>query len=71
MSLEVAKVIHHVQANHDIPAPVIASALAMICGLICLALGLLRVGFLLEFIPGTLNAYAKPHSFSKTNLMTV
>jgi solute carrier family 26 (sodium-independent sulfate anion transporter), member 11 len=52
MSLEVAKVIHHVQTTHDIPAPVIASALAMICGLICLALGLLRIGFLLEFIPG-------------------
>ncbi|RPA73444.1 sulfate permease [Ascobolus immersus RN42] len=51
MSLEVAKVIHHVQEHHDYAAPVIASALAMICGLICLALGLLRIGFLLEFIP--------------------
>ncbi|KAA8894621.1 sulfate permease [Sphaerosporella brunnea] len=53
MSLEVAKVIAHVQAKvgHAYTAPEIATALAFICGVICLVIGLARVGFILEFIP--------------------
>jgi sodium-independent sulfate anion transporter 11 len=54
MSLEVGKVIHHVKevtgdtySNADI-----ATALAFISGIICLGIGLLRCGFILEFIPG-------------------
>ncbi|KAJ5783056.1 hypothetical protein N7457_004830 [Penicillium paradoxum] len=38
-------------AHPEIPAPVIASALAIICGAIVLFLGLLRLGFIVDFIP--------------------
>lgn len=54
MSLEVSKVIAHVQSQPggDIySAPVIATALAFITGFIVLALGLLRLGWLVEFVP--------------------
>lgn len=54
MSLEVSKVIAHVQGAEggaDIPSVVIASALALICGCIVLGIGLLRLGWLVEFIP--------------------
>ncbi|BGP31228.1 Sulfate permease 2 [Rhodotorula toruloides] len=53
MSLQVSKVIKHVQAKPDganIPANVIATALALICGIIVTGLGLLRLGWIVEFI---------------------
>lgn len=54
MSLEVGKVIHHVQSQTggDVyTAPEIATALAFITGMIVLGVGLLRLGWLVEFIP--------------------
>jgi solute carrier family 26 (sodium-independent sulfate anion transporter), member 11 len=54
MSLEVGKVISHVQSQTggDIyTAPEIATALAFITGMIVLGVGLLRLGWLVEFIP--------------------
>ncbi|CAI7577828.1 unnamed protein product [Penicillium viridicatum] len=45
-------IIIKVQAVHpEIPPPVLASALAIICGAIVLFLGLLRLGFIVDFIP--------------------
>ncbi|KAF7521042.1 hypothetical protein PCG10_008612 [Penicillium crustosum] len=45
-------IIIKVQAVHpEIPPPVLASALANICGAIVLFLGLLRLGFIVDFIP--------------------
>jgi sodium-independent sulfate anion transporter 11 len=38
------------KTNKDIPGPVIASALAVICGSIILFLGLARLGFIVELI---------------------
>lgn len=54
MSLEVAKVVAHVKekTGDTYSNPEIATALALICGAICLGIGLLRLGFVLEFIPG-------------------
>lgn len=54
MSLEVAKVIAHVKekTGGEYTNPEIATALGFMCGLICLGIGLLRIGFILEFIPG-------------------
>ncbi|KAK4057854.1 Sulfate permease 2 [Microbotryomycetes sp. JL221] len=54
MSLQVSKVISHVQdqAGGDVySGPVIASTLALICGIITIGIGLLRIGWLVEFIP--------------------
>lgn len=52
MSLQVFHVIQHVQAHSkEWPAYVIASALAFLCGVITLGIGLLRLGFIIEFIP--------------------
>ncbi|GAA6058666.1 hypothetical protein JCM10212_004077 [Sporobolomyces blumeae] len=54
MSLEVARVIAHVQGSEGgdvFSAPEIATALAFLCGLIVLGIGLLRLGWLIEFIP--------------------
>ena len=53
MSLEVAKVIAHVkkETGDAYTNPEIATALAFICGFICLGIGLLRIGFIVEFIP--------------------
>ncbi|KAF9483785.1 sulfate permease [Pholiota conissans] len=53
MSLTVSQVIKHVNAHHpnEWPAPQIASVLAFICGFIVLGIGLLRIGWLVEFIP--------------------
>jgi len=51
MSLEVSKVIKHVQeqpGGADIPGNVIATALALICGAIVLVIGLLRLGWIVE-----------------------
>lgn len=53
MSLEVAKVIAHVQerTGDQYTNAQIASALAIICGIISAGIGFLRIGFILEFIP--------------------
>lgn len=54
MSLQTANVIRSVMDSvgpDKYTAPVIASALAFICGVICLGIGLLRLGWLVEFIP--------------------
>ncbi|SOV03745.1 probable Sulfate permease [Ustilago sp. UG-2017a] len=52
MSLQTFNVIHHVmRQTNEWSAEVIASALAFLCGVICLAIGLLRLGFIIEFIP--------------------
>lgn len=54
MSLEVSKVIAAVQAQPGgdaYPAATIATALAFITGFIVFAIGLLRIGWIVEFIP--------------------
>lgn len=53
MSLQTANVIAAVQKAHpgEWSAEVIATALAFICGFIVLGIGLLRLGWLIEFIP--------------------
>jgi len=52
MSLTVANVIQHVQHRHPgFQGPQIASVLAFITGFIVLGIGLLRIGWLVEFIP--------------------
>ncbi|KAJ5479750.1 hypothetical protein N7530_005259 [Penicillium desertorum] len=52
MSTLMGSIIIRVQAVHpEIPPPVLASALAIICGAIVLFLGLLRLGFIVDFIP--------------------
>ena len=51
MSLIVGNVVLKVQhTNPDIPAHVVASALAIICGAIIAFLGLVRLGFIVEYI---------------------
>ncbi|KAH3663439.1 hypothetical protein WICMUC_005965 [Wickerhamomyces mucosus] len=51
MSLEVSKVITKVQKKDPtLSGPVIATSLSLICGAIALGIGILRLGFLLEFI---------------------
>lgn len=54
MSLEVARVISHVQSSSGgamYSAPEIATALAFLCGLIVLGIGMLRIGWLIEVRP--------------------
>ncbi|KAF8964017.1 sulfate permease [Flammula alnicola] len=53
MSLTVAKVIQHVNASHpgEFDGPHIATVLAFITGFIVLGIGLLRIGWIVEFIP--------------------
>ncbi|GAA6027980.1 hypothetical protein JCM8097_001812 [Rhodosporidiobolus ruineniae] len=52
MSLEVARIISHVQDKTDAyTAPEIAICVAFLCGIIVLGIGLLRLGWLIEFIP--------------------
>ncbi|GAA5831795.1 hypothetical protein JCM5353_006170 [Sporobolomyces roseus] len=53
MSLQVSKLIQNVQSKEggaDIPGHVIATAMALLAGIIVLAIGLLRLGWLVEFI---------------------
>ncbi|CAN3370935.1 sulfate permease 2 [Diutina catenulata] len=52
MSLQVSKVIAHVQAHagDKYSAPEIATFLSLICGGIAAGIGILRLGFILEFI---------------------
>jgi sodium-independent sulfate anion transporter 11 len=53
MSLTVAQVIQYVEGKHPgvWTAPQIATTLALICGIIVIGIGLLRIGWLVEFIP--------------------
>jgi len=52
MSLQTAKVIQSVQQSYPIyTGPQIATALAFLCGAITLGIGLIRLGFIVEFIP--------------------
>jgi sodium-independent sulfate anion transporter 11 len=52
MSTLVGTIIIKTQKEHpELEAPVIASALAIICGAIVTALGFLRLGFIVDFIP--------------------
>lgn len=53
MSLETGNIIAKVQDKYGdlYSAPVIATCLAFICGFIVLAIGLLRIGWIVEFIP--------------------
>jgi sodium-independent sulfate anion transporter 11 len=51
MSLVTGNIVTKVMAKHGdlYSAPVIATAVAFICGFIVLGIGLLRIGFLVEF----------------------
>ncbi|THU89361.1 sulfate permease [Dendrothele bispora CBS 962.96] len=53
MSLTVSQIIKHVNASHpdQWDGPQIATTVAFICGFIVLGIGLLRLGWLVEFIP--------------------
>lgn len=53
MSLTVAQIIKHVNEAHPgmWAGPQIATTVAFICGFIVLGIGLLRLGWLVEFIP--------------------
>lgn len=53
MSLEVGTIVRSVQAKHGelYSAPEIATCVAVICGFIVLGIGLLRIGWIIEFIP--------------------
>ncbi|KAJ5356845.1 hypothetical protein N7517_011454 [Penicillium concentricum] len=51
MSTLMGSIIRVQAVRPEIPPPVLASALAIICGAIILFLGLLRLGFIVDFIP--------------------
>jgi len=53
MSLTIAQIIKHVQNAHphEWENPQIATTVAFICGFIVLGIGLLRIGWIVEFIP--------------------
>ena len=53
MSLTVSQIISHVNQKHpeEWSSPQIATTIAFICGFIVLGLGLLRLGWVIEFIP--------------------
>jgi MFS superfamily sulfate permease-like transporter len=53
MSLTVAQIIKSVEAHHPKTwsGPVIATALAFVCGFTVLGIGILRIGWIVEFIP--------------------
>lgn len=53
MSLTTSQIIKHVQTEHphEWGGPQIATTLAFICGFIVLGIGLLRLGWIVEFIP--------------------
>lgn len=54
MSLETHSVIQHVlQQTHEWRPEVIASALAFICGVVTLGIGVLRLGWIVDYIPST------------------
>lgn len=72
MSLETAKVIARVteklSADTDITAPIIATTLAFLCGIIALGVGMLRLGFLVELI--SLNAVSGFMTGSALNIIS-
>ncbi|CDO96255.1 unnamed protein product [Kluyveromyces dobzhanskii CBS 2104] len=73
MSLETAKVIARVldkvgDDNAEITAPIIATTLSLICGGVALGVGLLRLGFLVEFI--SLTAVAGFMTGSSINIIS-
>lgn len=53
MSLTVSQIIKHVNENHPNvwEGPQIATTVAFVCGFIVLGIGLLRLGWIVEFIP--------------------
>jgi len=53
MSMTVAQIIQAVQQSHPLQwgGPQIATVLALMTGLIVLGIGLLRIGWIVEFIP--------------------
>lgn len=53
MSITIAEIVRHVTDSHpDVWEPhTIATAVAFICGFIVLGIGLLRLGWIVEFIP--------------------
>jgi sodium-independent sulfate anion transporter 11 len=53
MSITLGQIIRYVEQRHphQFTAPDIATTLAFICGFITLGIGLLRIGWLVEFIP--------------------
>ncbi|KAH8117425.1 high affinity sulfate permease [Phellopilus nigrolimitatus] len=53
MSLTVSQIIKHVNESHPNvwAAPTIATAVSFICGFIVLGIGILRLGWIVEFIP--------------------
>lgn len=53
MSLTISQIIKHVEAHHPDrwEGPQIAITVAFICGFIVLCIGLLRLGWIVEFIP--------------------
>lgn len=70
MSLETAKVISKVMEKYpegEIEAPIIATTLALLCGIIATGVGLLRLGFLVELI--SLNAVAGFMTGSALNII--
>jgi solute carrier family 26 (sodium-independent sulfate anion transporter), member 11 len=53
MSLTVSQIIKHVNEKHpnEWSSPQIATTIAFVCGFIVLIIGLLRLGWIVEFIP--------------------
>jgi solute carrier family 26 (sodium-independent sulfate anion transporter), member 11 len=54
MSLTVSQIIAHVDAKHPgkWEGTLIATTVSFVCGFIVLGIGLLRLGWIVEFIPG-------------------
>lgn len=73
MSLQTAKVVEKVLAevgssNSEVTGPIIATILSLLCGVVALAIGVLRLGFLVEFI--SLNAVAGFMTGSAFSILT-
>jgi sodium-independent sulfate anion transporter 11 len=53
MSLLIGEIIGDIEASHGKiwPRPQIATTISFICGFITLGIGLLRIGWVVEFIP--------------------
>lgn len=71
MSLQTAKVIAKISAKYpddpELTGPLIATTLAFLCGIVAIALGVLRLGFLVELI--SLNAVAGFMTGSAINIV--
>ncbi|CAR26786.1 hypothetical protein ZYGR_0I00580 [Zygosaccharomyces rouxii] len=73
MSLETAKVIQETlekfpKEDHEVTGPLIATALALLCGIVAMGAGVLRLGFLVELI--SLNAVAGFMTGSSLNIIS-